>query len=185
MTELVEKIITKKFDEANGLIKEMFDTILAVKLLEVKKSISAKSDYRIRSGDMTGKTCTKCHKGKYQETTQHDDMDGILHCTNCNSTIRRWKNIKEDINEEQLDEAARVKIVKARIRNGKIQRRKKVATLPGYTMRQGKLTRMSVTERRKRKMGARRGKIKRKAKMSRALMKRKRSMMKRKAIGLK
>ena len=49
---------------------------------------------------------------------------------------------------------ARVKIVKLRIRNGQVQRRKKVSNVPGFTLRQGKMTRMSPTERRNRKMGA-------------------------------
>ena len=52
------------------------------------------------------------------------------------------------------------------------------------TIRGGQLKRMSAAERRRRKMGARKGKIKRMAKMSRALMKRKRSLQKRKSLGL-
>jgi hypothetical protein len=85
--------------------------------------------------------------------------------------------------EKQLDEA-RIGIVKARIRGGKIQRRKKVSNVAGYKLQGGQLTRMSAAERRKRKLGARRAKIKRKSKMSRTLMKRRRSLMKRKAMGL-
>lgn len=80
-------------------------------------------------------------------------------------------------------EKARVKIVKLRIRGGKIQRRKKVSTVPGMTLRGGKLTRMSPTERRNRRMGQRRGKIKRRVKLQRTLMKRKRSLLKRKRLG--
>lgn len=85
--------------------------------------------------------------------------------------------------EDQLDEAARVKIVKLRIRNGKVQRRKKVSNVSGFTMRSGKMTRMSPTERRRRKLGAKRGKLKRRAKMVQTLMKRKRSILKRKRLG--
>lgn len=84
----------------------------------------------------------------------------------------------------QLDEAPRVKIIKARVRGGKVQRRKKVATQAGYTIRKGKVTRMSTAERRNRKMAARRAKLKRKAKMARALMARKRSLRKRAALGV-
>lgn len=90
-----------------------------------------------------------------------------------------WELVKE----ETLDEA-RIKIIKARIRGGKIQRRKKVSNVAGMTLRGGKLQRMSPAERRRRKMGARRAKIKRKSKMNRALMKRQRSLRKRKALGL-
>lgn len=79
---------------------------------------------------------------------------------------------------------ARIKIIKARIRGGKIQRRKRVSNVAGYTLRGGKLKRMSMTERRKRRMGQRRGKLKRRAKLGRALMKRKRSLRRRKAMGL-
>lgn len=84
----------------------------------------------------------------------------------------------------QLDEAPRVKVVKARVRGGKVQRRVKVATQSGYTMRGGKVTRMSPAERRKRKMGARKAKLKRKAHLARALMARKRSLRKRAALGV-
>lgn len=89
----------------------------------------------------------------------------------------------EELDEEELDEA-RVKIVKARIRGGKVQRRKKVSNVPGMTIRGGKLTRMSPAERRRRRMGQRRGKMKRRAKMTRILMKRQRSIRKRKSLGL-
>ena len=80
--------------------------------------------------------------------------------------------------------ATRVKLVKVRIRNGKIQRRKKVSNVPGMTFRGGKLKRMSVTERRNRKMGARKGKTKRRAHMRQAILKRARSLQKRKRLGL-
>jgi hypothetical protein len=82
-----------------------------------------------------------------------------------------------------IDEA-RIRIVKARIRGGKLQRRKKVSNVKGYTIRGGKLTRMSSKERLDRKKGARIGKVKRRAKLARALVKRKRSLRKRSALGL-
>lgn len=80
---------------------------------------------------------------------------------------------------------ANFKIVRARIRGGKIQRKKKVSTRVGYTMRQGKLVRMSSGERLRRKRGARKGKVKRKAKKARMLMRRKRSLRKRASLGVK
>jgi len=81
--------------------------------------------------------------------------------------------------------SGRTKIIRARVRGGKVQRRKKFSAVKGYTIRGGKVVRMSPSEKRKRKIGARRAKLKRKAKMARALMKRKRSLRKRAAIGLK
>ena len=53
---------------------------------------------------------------------------------------------------------ANFKIVRARVRGGKIQRKRKVATRPGYTIRGGKLVRMSSQERLKRKMQCARAK---------------------------
>lgn len=89
--------------------------------------------------------------------------------------------ISEDV--DNIDEA-RINIVKARIRGGQIQRRKKISNVPGMTLRGGKLQRMSAAERRRRKMGARKAVRKRAPKMNRALMKRQRSLRKRKALGI-
>ncbi len=103
---------------------------------------------------------------------------------------------KED---EDLDEARvtgtklsksgkRWKIVRARVRKGNVQRNRRVTNTAGYTFRNSlknhELVRMSPTERRNRKRGQKLGKIKRKAKMTSARLKRKRSDRKRKAIGL-
>ena len=86
--------------------------------------------------------------------------------------------------DDFLTEAPRIKIVKVRFRNGKIQRRKRVSAVKGYTIRGGRLVRMSQQEKMHRKMGARRGKIKRRAKMARAIMNRKRTMRRRHAMGI-
>lgn len=99
--------------------------------------------------------------------------------------------VSEESEEELLDEAGnrnvikqgRSKIMRMRIRGGKIQRRKRLSNVKGYTWRGGKMIRMSNTERRNRKMAARKGKFKRRAKLSQSLRKRKRSMMKRKSMG--
>ena len=99
--------------------------------------------------------------------------------------VDSYSNTKgiENFEEEALEEA-RINIVKARIRGGKIQRRKKISNVPGMTLRGGKLKRMTPAERRNRKMGQRSGKIKRRSKMNRAIMKRQRSLRKRKALGI-
>lgn len=89
-----------------------------------------------------------------------------------------------DLNmSEQLNEAPRIKIVKLRIRNGKVQRRKKVSTVAGFTIRGGNMVRMSPAERRKRKLGAKRANIKRRSSRMQAMVKRKRSMQKRQNLG--
>ena len=84
-----------------------------------------------------------------------------------------------------LSEAGpRIKIVKIRFRAGKIQRRKKVSNVKGYKLKGMKLIRMSSQEKIHRKMGARKGKIKRRAKMARSIMNRKRTMRRRHSMGL-
>jgi hypothetical protein len=94
-----------------------------------------------------------------------------------------------DIEEEELDEGnvqkmGRVKLVKIRIRKGKVQRRKKLSTIKGYTIRGGKVTRMPQSERLNRRMAQRRAKLKRRGKLGLALRKRKMSIRKRGAMGL-
>lgn len=106
--------------------------------------------------------------------------------------LRIAAEMYEDIDYEIVDEAVnrniqkmgRTKLVRVRIRGGKIQRRKKLSAVKGYTIRAGKLTRMSAQERRHRKMAARRAKFKRRAKLQQALRKRKRSLIRRRALGL-
>lgn len=92
--------------------------------------------------------------------------------------------VKEVIVEANTQKMGRVKIVRARVRGGKVQRRKKISAVKGYTIRGGKVVRMSPVERRRRKLAARKAKVKRRAKMARALIKRQRSLRKRKALGL-
>lgn len=93
--------------------------------------------------------------------------------------------IRQIIAEANVQKMGRKKIIRARVRGGKVQRRKVVSAVKGYTIRSGKLIRMSPAERRRRKLGQRKGKLKRKAKLARALIKRKRSLVKRKSLGLK
>lgn len=83
-----------------------------------------------------------------------------------------------------VQRSGRTKIYRIRIRNGKIQRRKKVSAVKGYTIRGGKLIRMSTKERMDRKRGARRAKVKRRAHKAQALRKRRISLRKRHNLGL-
>lgn len=182
VSHLVSAILNQKFDSANRALEESFNQIVTKKLHEMKKMVAAKMFAEM---DLS------------REKPDHDSIEDrregqIVQDANktslpkapkpqSNVTVVTKNNIKEE-DEEQLDEA-RIKIV-TRVRGGKIQRRKKLSNVQGMTLRGGKLTRMSPAERRKRKMGARKAKIKRKSKMSRAIMKRKRSLMRRKAMGL-
>jgi hypothetical protein len=79
---------------------------------------------------------------------------------------------------------ARIKRVLARVRNGKIQRNTKKSGVKGYSFRGGRLVRMSAAEKLHRRRGARKGKLKRRAHLARSLMKRKRSLRRRKSLGI-
>ena len=101
---------------------------------------------------------------------------------------------KETIDEIFFDELGesssgvikqgRTKIIRIRIRNGKVQRRKKFSSVKGYTIRGGKLVRMSQREKTRRRLAAKRAKLKRRAKMRQILRKRKLSLRRRKVLGL-
>ena len=90
----------------------------------------------------------------------------------------------DELKEGNIMKMGRTKMIRVRIRGGKIQRRKKLSAVQGYTTRGGKLVRMSPVERRNRKMASRRSKFKRRAKLRQALRKRKMSLRRRSAMGL-
>lgn len=95
-----------------------------------------------------------------------------------------FKEFISEAKSRNVVKVGRTKLVKIRIRGGKVQRRRKVSAVKGFTLRGGKLVRMKPSERLRRKMGARRAKVKRRAKLARSLIKRRRSLMKRKTLGL-
>ena len=91
---------------------------------------------------------------------------------------------EEELSEANVQKMGRTKLIRIRFRGGKLQRRVKKSAVPGFTIRGGKLTRMTPMERRKRKLAARRSKFKRRAKLRQALRKRTLTLRKRKAMGL-
>jgi hypothetical protein len=98
--------------------------------------------------------------------------------------LRITAEMYDVIIEGNILRMGRTKMIKVRVRKGKIQRRKKFSAVKGYTIRGGKLTRMTPMERRHRKMGAKRSKFKRRAKLRQSLRKRRMSLRKRTAMGL-
>lgn len=92
--------------------------------------------------------------------------------------------IVDELDEGNIQKMGRTKLVRVRFRKGKIQRRVKSSAVPGFTIRGGKLIRMSPQERRHRKMAAKRSKFKRRSKLRQSLRKRQISLRKRKAMGL-
>lgn len=119
--------------------------------------------------------------GKFSDATKffEERIDQIL----AEKLNQKKKELTESI--VNIQKLGRTKVYRLRIRGGKVQRRKKVSGVSGYTIRKGRLTRMSAVERRRRKMGARRARLKRRAKMSVILRKRKFSLRKRKSLGLR
>lgn len=173
MNGIVESIAIKDFDGANSIIEESLHYIIERKMVEKKKMIMAELDVSKLSPD---------HDSiEDRRPTQKPEQagKGDKQPTANSSSSAATSGLKE----ETIDEA-RIKIVKARIRGGKIQRRKRVSNVPGMTLRGGQLKRMSAAERRRRKLGQRRGKLKRKAKMARTLLKRQRSLRRRKSLGI-
>ena len=87
--------------------------------------------------------------------------------------------------EGNIVKMGRTKMVRLRVRKGKVQRRKKFSTVKGYTIRGGRVVRMSPSERIHRKRGARRAKIKVKTKHNQIMRKRNISLRKRRAMGIR
>jgi len=209
MIDLIRSIVNKDYVKADSLISETVELIMAKKLHEAKKKTASKMCEQgldksaaelvrrdVVEGEIAPGEESSMARSELNAVTK--DAKNILSKVKGNKELESWTQSKitkaadylnsvsdymSEEEQEQLEEA-RVKIVKARIRGGKIQRRKKISNVPGMTLRSGKLKRMTPAERRNRKMGQRRGKIKRKAKMNRAIMKRQRSLRKRKALGL-
>ncbi len=84
-----------------------------------------------------------------------------------------------------VTKVGRFKIYRARVRGGKVQRRKKISNVKGFTIRGGQLVRMSSTEKQHRRLGAKRAKIKRRSKKAQIKVKFQRALRRRKALGLR
>lgn len=176
--------LTRTINRLNKPEDEIYQT-------QAKKKTLAKSFRQILSNLVMRKNAVKEDTKKpYVPTVDYVNNPKMKYTPP--SVLRRLAAIKKrqakeaTVKEEVLSslDEARIRIIKARIRGGKLQRRKKVSNVKGYTIRGGKLTRMSSKEKLHRKRGARIGKVKRRAKLARALVKRKRSLRKRSALGL-
>lgn len=166
MSNLVEQILTKNYKAAETSLEENFKTILERKMCEMKKMCAARMEQNTHDERMRRLRMDVLEANEDEKEDKEDDGED-----------------EKDDKEEGLSEA-RINIVKARIRGGKIQRRKKVSNVPGMTMRSGKLTRMSPSERRRRKLGAKKAARKSRAKKTQMLRKRKMSLMKRSRLGI-
>lgn len=219
MKNLVEKIITRQYDEAASILNEEIGSIVRRKLNEMKKMCAARMEQnthaermkRLRMDVLEDEDMdTKLNKqtNMQEEDYRHSKGDSVRVSHKgkmvSGKIVRHEKGSKQDpesyvvdvgepesikvpahkINEEEQLDEGRIAVVKARIRGGKIQRRKKVSNVPGMTLRGGQLVRMTPAERRARKMGARKAARKSRQKQAQAMRKRKLSLMKRKRLGI-
>ena len=78
-----------------GLLKKK-DTTIDTNALPKNEALDPKADAGV---DLKGKTCKKCKKGKYSETSVHDNMYGVLHCEKCGHETKRHISHIPKINE--------------------------------------------------------------------------------------
>ena len=201
---LIKHILDKNLTEANESLKSSLSQIVEKKMWEMKKAISAKMECWSADGaaprpeDPHSRRMRKLDTGVLEEDDPLEKNLPPISADNSASPERLNKlasmvrsqpgkaapPTKSDYEKGANLEEARIKLIKARIRGGKIQRRKKISNVPGMRLQGGQLTRMTAAERRARRMGAKRAKIKRKAHMTQTLMRRKRSLVKRQRLGL-
>ena len=144
-------------------MKEIVNLVLEGKLIEAKEKLEQFINQKIEA-----KLFEKKLSLVYE---MYDELD-------CDLSI-------EELNEaKNSQKAGRVKVVRVRVRGGKMQTRKKFSAIKGYTIRGGKMVRMSSQEQQKRRLGAVKSRYKRRAKLQQALRKRQRSIGKRKAMGI-
>lgn len=79
----------------------------------------------------------------------------------------------------------RTVLIRRRIRKGKLQRNIRRSAVKGFTLRRGKITRIPVAKRIHMRIVQKRASRKRKAHLQQTLRKRKLSMRKRKALGIR
>lgn len=89
------------------------------------------------------------------------------------------------LEESNFYHQGRSRVIRVRVRGGKIQRGRRQATQKGHTIRKGKMVKMTPLEIRNRQLGAMRARIKRRSKMHQILRSRKISLRKRGAHGLR
>lgn len=100
------------------------------------------------------------------------------------------ENFVEECEEETIEEAnvqrqGRLKLIRVRIRGGKVQRRVKKSAVRGFTLKAGKLKRITAQQRLRMSRIQKRAAVKRRAKIRTTIMKRKRSIRRLRAMGVK
>ncbi len=91
----------------------------------------------------------------------------------------------ETLDEGNIVKTGRVKLIRRRIRAGKLQRNIRKSSVKGWTLRGKKLVRIPAAKRIRMKIVAKRSARKRKGKLQNILRKRRMSLRKRKSMGIK
>ena len=147
-------------------MKELVSKLLSDKIEEARNILDLKIKDLIEE---------KINQFKIQIATSMFGDTGVeMYFEETNSTVQK----------SNVQKMGRTKIIKFRVRKGKIQRRRKFSTVKGYTVRGGKMTRMMPAERRHRHIASIKSKFKRKAKLVITLRKRRISLRKRRSVGL-
>lgn len=185
MTDLiVENIHKENFVKANELLENKIVKILKDKLKEAKKFILVKNFIKKTEFDKLPSNVKKIDKLSAKEKKGEVDHKKSPKNKFMGFTLESViDDILNEANNHNIQKAGRVNIIRGRIRNGKVQRRKRVSGVSGYTLQGNRVVRISPQERRNRRMGARRGKIKRRSKMATIRRKTKVSLRKRRSMG--
>jgi hypothetical protein len=146
-------------------------------------------------GDLSGVKDSLPLSGKFTnrveppKTNPYGDLSGVKDSLPLSGPKEKLDKLNRDkkgytvVEEEELHEG-RIRIIKARMRNGKIQRRKKVSNVPGMKLIGGQLKRMTASERRARKLGAKKAARTGRGKRSQALRRRKMTLAKKSRLGI-
>lgn len=95
------------------------------------------------------------------------------------------EKIYGSLTEANIMKQGRTLLIRRRIRKGKLQRNVRKSAVKGFTLRKGKITRIPVATRIRMKIKQRRAARKRRSHLQQTIRKRKLSIRKRKAMGIK
>jgi len=168
MKELVSKLLSNNVVEARNLLDAKIVGLVNEKLSQIKLRLAAEMFEEVGVD-----VCFEDLDEAYSSGSYNQSNVGSGKQRNKSTTTR-----------SNIQKVGRAKIIKFRVRKGKIQRRKKFSAVKGYTIRGGKLTRMMPAERRHRHIASIRSKFKKRAKLSISNRKRRISIRKRRSVGL-
>lgn len=112
-------------------------------------------------------------------------LDEIVYIKLENLRKKVAEKFDQQLDEKNVLKQGRTQLIRRRIRGGKIQRNIRRSAVKGFTLQGGKLKRITAMQKIKMRRVQKRAAIKRKAHMQTALRKRRRSLMRRKSMGIR